>query len=448
MLPRMPPDPPHESLALPRPGDLVAERYRVVREIGRGAMGVVFEVVHEKLDRRCALKLLRPQAHEDEGAVRRFEREAKILAKLSSPNLVQVLDVDRTEAGLPYLVMELLVGETLEARLQRGPIAEDDAIAWTLDLCAGAEAAHGAGVVHRDLKPSNVVLTKSGAKIVDFGVAAFVSGSMEGSTASVAGTPRTMSPEQLLGERVGPASDVFAIAVVAYRMLAGRYPFEAESMAAQMLAIMKGHVPLSEVCPVSTALSEVISSALDRDPGTRIGSAKRLAERIEAAHTRASAPAASPARPPSPSPGVHESEELPRPRAPQTASPIESRRSPIVGIAALLGLMGILGVGAWALSSHPKTELPSSTATSTTPPPMRASEVAPVAKAPESALPTTSPSPTPALRAAPSVAATSSLVPTKPPPDGRGLATPKPSAKPVPTASVSAPSGNGFPAHL
>jgi eukaryotic-like serine/threonine-protein kinase len=442
MLPRMPPDPSLETLALPRPGDRVAERYRVVREIGRGAMGVVFEVVHEKLDRRCALKLLRPQAQEDEGAVRRFEREAKILAKLSSPNLVQVLDVDCTEAGLPYLVMELLEGETLEARLQRGPIAEDDAIAWTLDLCAGAEAAHGAGVVHRDLKPSNVVLTKSGAKIVDFGVAAFVSGSMDGSTASVAGTPRTMSPEQLLGERVGPESDVFAIAVVAYRMLAGRYPFEAESMAGQMLAIMKGHVPLSEVCPVSTALSEVISSALERDPGARIGSAKRLAERIEEARTRPFAPA-SPARPPSPSPVAHESEEAASAPAPQIASPIESRRSPIVGIAALLGLMGILGIGAWALSSHPKAELPAPTETSTPPPSARASEVATAAEAPESALPKASPSPV-----APSVAATSSLVPTKPPPDGRGLATPKPSTKPVPTASVNAPSGNGFPAHL
>jgi len=443
MLPRMPPDPPLESLALPRPGDLVAERYRVVREIGRGAMGVVFEVVHEKLDRRCALKLLRPQAHEDEGAVRRFEREAKILAKLSSPNLVQVLDVDRTEAGLPYLLMELLEGETLEARLQGGPISEEDAIAWTLDLCAGAEAAHGAGVVHRDLKPSNVVLTKSGAKIVDFGVAAFVSGSMEGSTASVAGTPRTMSPEQLLGERVGPESDVFAIGVVAYRMLAGRYPFEAESMAAQMLAIMKGHVPLSEVCPVSTALSLVISSALERDPSARIGSAKALAERIEKARTREPSPEPSPATPPSPLPSAAETEESPSAPSAQVASPLESRRSPIVGIAALLGLMGILGIAAWALSSHPNTMLPASTATSTTPPFAHASEMATAAKAPESALPTTSPSPE-----APSVAAASSLVPTKPPPDGRGLATPKPSAKPVPTASVSAPSGNGFPAHL
>ncbi len=441
MLARMPPDPPLESLALPRPGDLVAERYRVVREIGRGAMGVVFEVVHEKLDRRCALKLLRPQAHEDEGAVRRFEREAKILAKLSSPNLVQVLDVDRTEAGLPYLVMELLEGETLEARLQRGPIAEDDAIAWTLDLCAGAEAAHGAGVVHRDLKPSNVVLTKSGAKIVDFGVAAFVTGSMEGSTASVAGTPRTMSPEQLLGERVGPESDVFAIAVVAYRMLAGRYPFEAESMAAQMLAIMKGHVPLSEVCPVSTALSEVISSALERDPGARIGSAKRLAERIEEARTRACAPADSPARPPSPSPVAHESEESPSAPAPQIASPIESGRPPIVGIAALLGLMGILGIGAWALSSPPKTELPAATATTPDP------NASTAAKTPESVLPSSSPSPTSSPQAT-TMAVASSLVPTKPPPDARALATPKPSAKPVPTASVSAPSGNGFPAHL
>ncbi len=270
---------PLESLALPRPGERVG-RYRVVCEIGRGAMGVVFEVIHEKLERPCALKLLRPLATQDEGAVRRFEREAKILARLSSPNLVHVLDVDRTEGGVPYLVMELLAGETLEARLATGPVPLTEALAIVFDLCAGAEAAHAEGVVHRDLKPSNVILTKSGAKIVDFGVAAFMGGSMDGSTASVAGTPRTMSPEQLLGERVGPASDVFAIGVVAYRTIAGRYPFEAESMAAQMLAIMKGHVPLAEVAEVSASVSNVIGRALARDPADRIASASALAEAL------------------------------------------------------------------------------------------------------------------------------------------------------------------------
>ena len=428
--------------SIPRAGDRVADRYRVVREIGRGAMGVVFEVVHEKLDRTCALKVLLPHARSDESALRRFEREAKILAKLSSPNLVQVLDVDRTNTGLPYLVMELLEGETLEARLARAPVSEAEALAWTRDLCTGAEAAHAAQIVHRDLKPSNVILTKSGAKIVDFGVAAFVSGSMEGSTASVAGTPRTMSPEQLLGERTGPASDVFAIGVVAYRMLAGRYPFEAESMAAQMLAIMKGHVPLDGVSKVSKAISDVISDALKQDPDLRISSARELASRLEAAQSgvESNGSAADELREPNPIPPGAFSETRPASRAlaPRSASDT-ARAAP--GFGKIVGAVSVAAFvvgGAWAASTRPwsapmpeprRTPDSTNAASTSLAAPPSASTVFPTAP------------PTPSVSA-------------KPMPDPRAPAAPKATGKSSASVGAAAsiatpaPRGDGFPPHL
>ncbi len=447
LFPMADPTDPFETAAeasIPRAGDRVAARYRVVREIGRGAMGVVFEVVHEKLDRTCALKVLLPHARSDESAVRRFEREAKILAKLSSPNLVQVLDVDRTETGVPYLVMELLEGETLEARLARAPVSEAEALAWTRDLCTGAEAAHGAQIVHRDLKPSNVILTNSGAKIVDFGVAAFVSGSMEGSTASVAGTPRTMSPEQLLGERTGPASDVFAIGVVAYRMLAGRYPFEAESMAAQMLAIMKGHVPLHEVSAVSKAISDVISDALKQDPDARIGSARELASRLEAAQKgmESAGSAIDQLGKPNPVPigALPETRPVSPAPAPAPARPGETARAtPRLGkIVGGVTVAAFLVGGAWAGSTRPwsaPTPEPRGTpeATSTGP----TSPAAPSSAS--TVFPTAPPMP---------------LVSAKPPPDPRASAAPKATSKSAASVGAAAsietpaPRGDGFPPHL
>ena len=440
---------PLESLALPRPGERVG-RYRVVREIGRGAMGVVFEVIHEKLERPCALKLLRPLATQDEGAVRRFEREAKILARLSSPNLVHVLDVDRTEGGVPYLVMELLAGETLEERLATGPVPLTEALAIVFDLCAGAEAAHAEGVVHRDLKPSNVILTKSGAKIVDFGVAAFMGGSMDGSTASVAGTPRTMSPEQLLGERVGPASDVFAIGVVAYRTIAGRYPFEAESMAAQMLAIMKGHVPLAEVAEVSASVSNVIGRALARDPADRIASASALAEAlreaIEVGPPEEEGKSLATSAAPEPAVGAPSIEPTAKERgvvAPAIAT--MPTRSPSPTKLAAFAITVLAAAGGLSMLVR----------ASDSPPP----QPSPTVVVTSAALPQISPSTSPSLAVTPiETASAASAPPATAAPasasaSSRAFVPPRPSNKPIgsraePPAAPAPPNGSGFPPHL
>lgn len=435
------------TFAEPVSGDLVGGRYRVVRELGRGAMGVVYEAVHEGLGRKCALKLLRPAQSSDQDAVRRFEREARILAKLASPQLVEVLDVAHTDEGVPFLVMELLEGESLEARLAREPMAREEALAVLRDVSLGAHAAHVAGVVHRDLKLSNVMLTASGAKVVDFGVASFFDGSMDGSTASVAGTPRTMSPEQLLGEKVGPTSDVWAIGVVAYRLFAGKYPFEAESMASQMLAIMKGYVPLDRACAegaeVDAHVARAVDAALVSDPNLRTPSALAFARSLEApvpsaSSTRSDADEAlveskvvsSPPRAVAPLPGL--------PRRLGSRS-----RALFVAIGTLALLAG--GIRLWSVVTRPgpgssdlhageAAPAPSSWPSSVASAPIAsAATPAPLESASQAA---SAPAPRPVV---PAIEMVKSAHGPAPAPSGR--TGPKPSAEPLPTR-------DGLPIHL
>ncbi len=440
------------SFAQPVSGDLVGGRYRIVRELGRGAMGVVYEAVHEGLGRKCALKLLRPAQSSDQDAVRRFEREARILAKLASPHLVEVLDVARTDEGVPFLVMELLEGESLEARIARGPLVREEALAVLRDVSLGVHAAHVAGVVHRDLKLSNVMLTATGAKVVDFGVASFFDGSMDGSTASVAGTPRTMSPEQLLGEKVGPASDVWAIGVVAYRLFAGKYPFEAESMASQMLAIMKGYVPLDRACAegseVDAHVARAIDAALVSDPTLRMSSALDFARALETPR---------PAEIPKSSAASSDAKEA-AVDSPEVSSPTRESVAPLpvrsarlgarsrtffVAIGALALLVG--GLRLWSVANRPGPESSG----------LHAREVAPGPSLPATHVvsapidPPTMPS---VLVFAPHASSASSPVPRPvvpaietvksahgPPSVPSGRAGPKPSSEPI---------GDGLPIHL
>lgn len=270
---------------LPSAGAVVGGRYRIVRELGRGGMGIVFEAEHVGLAQRYALKVLHPREIGDDAALRRFEREARIAAKLDSPYLVRVIDVARTDDGLPYLVMELLDGADLSERLASGsPVEARDAVAWMMQVAAAMVVAHEAGVVHRDLKPSNVFLMRRSGKVkvLDFGVATFRSGSGdETSTKSVAGTPRYMAPEQLLGRPPDPRSDLWAIGVMLYRMLAGRHPFEATTTAGQMLAIQEGSTPLAELAPeLPPALAATVERALAISPEARWPTARELLEAL------------------------------------------------------------------------------------------------------------------------------------------------------------------------
>lgn len=282
-------------------------------------MGVVYEAEHETLGQTVAIKVLKEAYGADERAVRRFEREARLSAKLDSVHVVKVSDVDRTDDGVPFLVMERLVGGDLASRLdvreKAGPLPVSEAIAWACAICDGMIAAHAAGIVHRDLKLSNVFLTDTGViKILDFGVAALQGSDPDTSTTTdVAGTPRYMAPEQLLGEPPNPASDVWAVGVILYRLLGGRFPYDAPTMAAQMLAIMEGAKPLDEVARAARGgdatpieLSTVVHRAMGRTLEERYESMQALRDALslfagETAGTVARAshsPSVSPARAP------------------------------------------------------------------------------------------------------------------------------------------------------
>ncbi len=199
------------------PGAFVG-RFEVVRELGRGGFGVVYEARDRELGRQVALKLVRPgRVAEEEG---RVVREAEAIARLSHPNLVTLHDVGRSEHG-PYLVFELLRGRTLQERLDDGPLPVQEAVHVATEVARGLAHAHAEGVVHRDLKPSNVFVTGKGqVKILDFGMAhAFGRRRLSG------GTPAYMAPEQWEDAPEDERTDVFALGVMLFRMLTGEFPF-------------------------------------------------------------------------------------------------------------------------------------------------------------------------------------------------------------------------------
>ncbi len=274
----------------PTAGTLVARRFRLVRELGRGSMGTVWLADHETLGLRCAVKFTTAEAERDPAYRERFEREARTVAQLDCPNVVRVLDYDVFE-GVPFLAMEWLSGEDLEARLRRvGRLAASEVHKVVTQVAQGLERAHGAGIIHRDLKPGNVFLarTEEGevAKILDFGLAKVAS--REGAEAmtqagSVLGTPVYMSPEQAravtdLDER----SDLWSLAVIAYECLLGKLPFDGPSLGEVFARIMFEPIPVpSEVDPhVPRGFDGWWQRAACRDVDGRFESAREMAEAL------------------------------------------------------------------------------------------------------------------------------------------------------------------------
>lgn len=422
---------------LPKEGDRFARRYRIDRILGRGAMGVVFEATHETLGQRVAIKVLRRELepHDDERATKRFVREAKLAARLGSPHVVKILDVDHTDDDIPYIVMERLEGRDLAAEVEaRGTIPTDESIGWMLAICDAMIEAHAAGVVHRDLKLSNVFLCNDGTvKVLDFGVAALGAGEVESSTVtSVAGTTRYMAPEQLLGEAPDPKSDVWAVGVMAYRLVAGRFPYEAPTAAAQMLAIMEGCPPIASLVPdVSPALATAIHGALGRTLEERCASMEKLRDDLRAGIERpaiAEAPAASAKG------GPRDAVDR-RSTTGATPDPSKSRVAKLVVVATGIGLALVIGRDVVrrrdeAIVPAPKPAISTSSVPSAS---GAAPSSAPIGSATASAPPVISP--------VTSVATTARATPTPSQLPPR----PAPSASSPPKPSGS---GDGFPNHL
>ena len=265
--------------------------YEVVTAIGAGGMGEVYRARDTRLGRDVAIKVLPVEFASDPDRLRRFEQEARAVAALSHPNVLAIFDVG-THGALPYLVTELLEGESLRDRLGRGAVPVRKAVELGGQIAQGLAAAHERGIVHRDLKPGNVFLTKDGVvKILDFGIAKVAAPrspetvgratTMTGGTETGAqlGTMGYMSPEQIRGVTVDQRTDIFAFGCVLYEMLSGRRAFTGDTAADTMTAILtKDPEPLSrkgrEVPPV---LQGMVSRCLEKSPDDRFQSARDLA---------------------------------------------------------------------------------------------------------------------------------------------------------------------------
>src|SRR5688572_24506924 len=211
----------------------IAGRFRIEREIGTGGMGTVYLATHLGLERPVAVKIIRREFAGDADVADRFLREAKTMAKLRHPHAAMIFDAGILPDSRHFIVMEFVEGETLSQALAReGRFPPSKAVRIATEICDVLEEAHRLGIIHRDLKPSNIILGKRGVCVLDFGVAKVLASSAEStfthaSTGSgqLIGTPRYMSPEQCLGQRVGARSDLYSLGVLLYEMLAGRPPF-------------------------------------------------------------------------------------------------------------------------------------------------------------------------------------------------------------------------------
>ncbi|MBX3270491.1 MAG: protein kinase [Sandaracinaceae bacterium] len=287
-------------------GRVLGGRYRIVRSIGAGGMGGVYEAIQEGLGRRVAVKVIAQDLAEEPLYLERFEREAMTTAQLGHPNLVTVTDFGRTPGEPPFFVMELLEGEPLHQRLSRGALEPSLAVEITLQILAGLEAAHARGIVHRDLKPANVFLVPLPAgrvlvKILDFGIAKLMDSAVFSrltQTGVLIGTPRYAAPEQIRDSKsVDVRTDVYATGTLLYCMLTGRPPHT--SAGAQLLVDIQDREPTDPgilVPRLSPALVAVVRRAMQKDPARRFASARELAEAL----ARCAGAAASAAGPPQP----------------------------------------------------------------------------------------------------------------------------------------------------
>jgi serine/threonine-protein kinase len=270
------------GFGLPRPGDTIAGKYLLREVIGEGGMGVVYEGVHLTLNQPVAIKLLLPEiAHRTE-VIGRFLREARAAAQIRCDHAVRIFDVDKTESGAPYLVMERLVGSTLDSVLARqGKLSVEDTIDFVLQACEAVAEAHAVGIVHRDLKPQNLFVTRTadGAallKVLDFGISKTLDAAPESSILTgpnvALGSPEYMSPEQVRhASQVDERTDIWSIGVILYELLSGKLPFEGDSVPHLFVVIStEAPRPLRELVPeIPDALGVLVEACLAKEPTGR-----------------------------------------------------------------------------------------------------------------------------------------------------------------------------------
>jgi eukaryotic-like serine/threonine-protein kinase len=271
--------------------------YEIESMLGAGGMGEVYRARDSRLDRTVAIKVLSSRHSSNSASRQRFEREARTISKFSHPNICTLHDVGNHE-GLGYIVMEYIEGESLEEKLTKGAVPPAQVLAYGIQIAEALDKAHRSGIIHRDLKPGNVMLTKSGAKLLDFGLATLqedasvMAAALTETTVEarrlttegmLVGTVQYMAPEQLEGKRPDARTDIFAFGTVVYEMLTGKPAFGGKTKAGIIAAILSSEPPpLSAVQPLAPpALEHVIRQCLSKDPDERWQSAGDIARELK-----------------------------------------------------------------------------------------------------------------------------------------------------------------------
>jgi serine/threonine-protein kinase len=274
--------------------------YRLIDRLGAGGMGEVWRAEDTRLLREVAIKILSERIANDPEWKARFLREARTIAQMNHPNIATIYSIEQ-EAEKLFIVMELVEGESLATVLAKGPLPPPEAVRIIRHVAEALAEAHEKGIVHRDVKPDNVIVGKRGTKVLDFGIAKQLVSTTDSPTLTqaglIVGTPFYMSPEQALGRPVDARSDLFSLGVVLYEALAGKRPFEGESVTETMMNIIMQEAPdLATVAPsLPSSLADVVNRALQKKPERRYGSAGEMVDALSRVDFKA--PAKTPAKP-------------------------------------------------------------------------------------------------------------------------------------------------------
>jgi serine/threonine protein kinase len=309
--------------------------YRLIDRLGAGGMGEVWRAEDTRLLREVAIKILSERIANDPEWKARFLREARTIAQMNHPNIATIYSIEQ-EAEKLFIVMELVEGESLGTVLAKGPLPPAEAVRIIRHVAEALGEAHEKGIVHRDVKPDNIIVGKRGTKVLDFGIAKQLVSTTDSPTLTqaglIVGTPFYMSPEQALGRPVDARSDLFSLGVVLYEALAGRRPYEGESVTETMMNIIMQEPPdLSVVAPsLPPSLSDVVSRALQKKPERRFGSAGEMVDALSRVDFKPGAKA-----PPKPSKVDVPTVAMPS-AAPPSVAPPQPTMTPIPGQRALV----------------------------------------------------------------------------------------------------------------
>jgi len=267
-------------------GTVLSGRYRLEAKLGSGGMSTVYLARDQTLDRPVAVKVMHREMSEQADQLERFRQEARAVAKLSHPNVVSVIDAGE-DGGYPYIVFEYVEGETLKQRISReGALEAQEAIAYAIEIARGLSVAHARSMVHRDIKPQNVLIDAEGrAKLTDFGISRQLEQDGMTATGRVLGTTDYVAPEQAMGRKVDPRSDVYSLGVVLYEMLVGQVPFSADSQVGVAMKHVNEELPdVQRRRPeVSAAVALVVERATAKDPAQRYQHVGEMIDDLETA---------------------------------------------------------------------------------------------------------------------------------------------------------------------